>query len=163
LSPMIQEEGVSPLFAAWAVSAFAVGQLLGRVASGWWLDRGNPRLVAFFFTFFPASGFVILFLLYGSPWLALVAAAIIGVQQGSETDMIAYIVSRRFGMANYATIYGWIIAFGWIGNAAGVVGFGWLHDATGGYGVAQALGAAFFIAAALLIYQVRLEPPPSDA
>jgi MFS family permease len=156
MSPMIQEEGATAGLAALAVSAYAGGQLIGRLISGFLLDRIDPRIVAFAFTFLPATGFFMLVWLDHAPAFALVAAAFVGIQQGAEIDIFAYFVARSFGMEKYGRAYGGIIGVGWIGNAIGVLGFGRLHDVTGSYTLAQAISGISLILASILITSVRL-------
>ena len=50
---------------------------------------------------------------------AAIAIAILGLSAGVEYDLMAYLVSRYFGMANSASIYGFLYAFFALG--AGVV------------------------------------------
>lgn len=162
LSPLVQEEGIGAATAALGVTGYAVGQVIGRIVAGWFLDRSNPRRVAFFFTFLPAIGFVLLALLDLPVWAALFAVACIGIQQGAEIDLFAFFTARRFGIGRYGTVYGWIIAASWIGNAGGILTFGWLHDATGGYAVAEGVAAAMMVAGAILIAGVRTRPLGAD-
>jgi predicted MFS family arabinose efflux permease len=163
ISPLVQEEGVSVRTAAVGVSAYAVGQVLGRVIAGWFLDRAKPQLVGFIFTLIPALGFVLLAATVPPWWLIIVAVGLVGVQQGAEIDLFAYFTARRFGMAQYGTIYGWIIAGAWIGNATGIVTFGWLHDAQGNYVLAEAIAAALLAVGAVLIAMVRVTAPSHNS
>lgn len=156
LSPLVQEEGIGPAIAALGVSGYAVGQVIGRLIAGWYLDRSNPRAVAFFFTFVPAVGFVLLAAMQLPSWAAILCVALVGVQQGAEIDLFAWFTARRFGIARYGTVYGWIVAASWVGNAAGVVAFGWLHDAANSYVIAEWISAALLMAGAVLIAMVRL-------
>lgn len=156
MSPMIQEEGLSARTAAFALSTFAVGQVSGRLIGGWCLDRFDPRRIAILLNIVPASGFL---LLWGFDHLgatALAASYLIGFQQGSEHDIFAYFTARRFGIANYGTVYGALIGLGWIGNAAGLIGVGRLHDGFGNYMFAQLLGASALAFGALLFVSIRL-------
>jgi MFS family permease len=155
-SLLVQDEGFSATAAAWGISAYAVGQLAGRIVAGWFLDRVDPRRVAFVFTFVPAVGLVLLAAFDLPYWLTIVAIALVGVQQGAEIDLFAFFVSRRFGLARYGTIYGWIIAAGWIGNAIGIVSFGQMFDATGSYALVEAIGAGLMVMGAVLIAMVRV-------
>ena len=88
--------------------------------------------------------------------LALLAAFLIGFQQGAELDIFAYFTARRFGIGQYGTVYGLLLGLSWIGNAAGLIGVGWMHDLNGDYALAQLLGAASLSFGALLISAVRL-------
>jgi MFS family permease len=161
ISPLVQEEGIGPTMAALGVTGYAVGQVVGRIVAGWFLDRADPRRVAFLFTFVPALGFVMLAAADLPAWVAVVAVGLVGVQQGAEIDLFAYFTARRFGVARYGTIYGWIIAAAWVGNAAGIVGFGQLYDAFGNYQIAEAIAAGLLMLGAVLIAVVRINPPPN--
>jgi predicted MFS family arabinose efflux permease len=156
LAPMIVDEGIDPAKAALALSFFAGGQFVGRLAGGWLLDVLEPRLVAFFLTLMPAIGFIILLGTHEIMFAAFMAAVIIGVQQGAELDIFAYFTSHRFGLARYGTIYGALAGFGWIGNVGGMVGMGQLYDHYGNYMPAQIMGIIALILSALLILAVRL-------
>ena len=85
----------------------------------------------------------------------------VGVQQGAEIDLFAYFTAKRFGVARYGRVYGWLIAFGWIGNAVGILTFGWLFVAFGSYAVPEAIGAALLLMGAALIARVDIDPPAS--
>jgi nitrate/nitrite transporter NarK len=89
-------------------------------------------------------------LLLPEPSFALAAFAVllIGLQQGSEVDLLAFFVSRRFGVLHYGAIYGRIATFGALGTAVGLVLFGEVFDATGAYTWALMIGAAAFAAGA---------------
>ncbi len=163
-SLLVQDEGFSPTLAAWGVSAYAVGQLFGRIIAGWFLDRVDPRRVAFVFTFIPAIGLVLLAALKLPFIFTILAVAMVGVQQGAEIDLFAYFVSRRYGLVRYGRIYGWIIAAGWIGNAIGILSFGHMYDATGNYALIEAIGAVLMMVGAVLIAGVRVNrAEPSNA
>jgi len=158
MSPMIQDEGLSAQMAAFALSMFAIGQVSGRLIGGWFLDRFDPRRIAILLNLLPASGFLLLWGFDNLGATALAAAFLIGFQQGSEHDIFAYFTARRFGIANYGTVYGALIGLGWIGNATGLIGVGRLHDVFGNYMFAQLLGASALAFGALLFVSIRLPP-----
>lgn len=156
LSPMIQQEGLSSAIGAIALSAFALGQFVGRLGGGWMLDAFDPRLVAVVLTIVPGTGFLLLLLSDQMVVAALLAAGMIGLQQGAELDIFAYFTARRFPVAQYGTIYGAINGVSWIGNAIAIIGVGRIHDATGNYDLAQAIGMAALLMGAALIWHIRL-------
>jgi MFS family permease len=158
MSPMIQEEGISAPHAAFAVSAYAVGQIFGRILTGVALDNFPPRRVAFFFIFVPASGFLLLWGANDNFTVALIAATLIGIQHGAEIDIFAFFVARRFGMHRYGSVYGAVLSMGWIGNALGIVGFGRLHDIAGSYDLPELIAAFSLAIGAILIAGVSLPP-----
>jgi MFS family permease len=158
LSPMIQEEGFGPEIGALAVSAFALGQFIGRLGGGWMLDLFRPQTVAVLLTIAPGSGFLLLALTDQMQWAAILAAGMIGLQQGAELDLFAYLVARRFPIAHYGTVYGALNGISWIGNGIGIAGVGLLHDRMGSYDLGQAIGMAALVLGALLVALVRLPP-----
>ena len=162
LAPMIVDEGIEASTAALALSFFAGGQFVGRLGGGWLLDMFEPRRVAFFLTLMPGIGFVVLLATHGIVPAALMAAAIIGIQQGAELDIFAYFVGRRFAVARYGTIYGALAGLGWIGNVGGMLGMGRIYDAYGSYAPAQVLAIVALLVSALLVLAVRL-PDAAEA
>ena len=156
LAPMIVDEGIDATTAALALSFFAAGQFVGRLGGGWLLDLFEPRRVAFFLTLMPAIGFIVLLSTHGIVPAALLAAAIIGLQQGAELDIFAYFVGRRFDAARYGTIYGALAGLGWIGNVGGMVGMGRIYDHFGSYAPAQVMGIMALVVSAALVLLVRL-------
>jgi MFS family permease len=144
LAPLLKERGLTAQMAALGVTCYAIGLVIGRLGCGLMLDLLSPRLAALIFTGVPVLG--TLFLLVPAPGLALalMAATMIGLQQGSEFDVIAYVVAHRFGVEAYAAIYGLIYVSGVIGTAIGAFGAGKIFDLTGGYTIALIASAVAF-------------------
>lgn len=163
LSPIVQEEGFDAGVGAAAVSAFAIGQFIGRLGGGWLLDHFRAQTVALVFTIIPGSGFLLFLLTDQLLWAAILAATMIGLQQGVELDLFAYFVARRFPIAQYGTIYGTLGGFSWIGNGIGIVGIGLLHDRLGNYELAQGIGMVALTLGAFLIWPVKLPPLTAEA
>lgn len=107
---VVMAGGVSDSLATWMVSFYALGVIGGRAIFGLALDRIGAHLVALFALSLPVIGFVLL----ASPGIApaLVAAGvmIIGIAQGAEGDVGAYMVSRHFPVENYSMIFGFVKA-----------------------------------------------------
>ena len=158
--PMLVEEGLTTKTAAIGISAFASGQFVGRLGCGWLLDRTNPARVGFFFTLVPMIGCLMLWQTNGCVTVSMFAVAAVGVQQGAEIDLLGYFVARRFGLARYGSIYGWIQTAGWAGTICGILLFGLIHDLTGSYALFQLGGAFAYLAGAIAILLVRLPPRP---
>ncbi|HYZ22869.1 MAG TPA: hypothetical protein VE690_11995, partial [Rhodopila sp.] len=73
------------------------------------MDRLPVRLVAPAFIVLPVPACLILLL--GGPVIA--AVILFGLSAGGEVDLLAYLVSRYFGLRHYARVYGWMLsAFG---------------------------------------------------
>ena len=98
LAPLVGDKGLSDSAAALVMSVYAFGLFLGRLLTGFALDRFPPNLVGAVMTLIPAIGIVLLMIPSPSFGLAALAVGMIGMQQGSEVDLIAYFVSRNFGL-----------------------------------------------------------------
>jgi predicted MFS family arabinose efflux permease len=144
LAPIISDRGLNDGDVALVMSLYAAGLLVGRVLSGFALDRFPAPLVGAVTTLVPALGILMLMAPAQSFALAALAVAMIGMQQGAEVDLFAYFISRSFGLKHYGTIYGVIAMAGALSTAVALVLFGQMHDATGSYDLALVIGAVLF-------------------
>ena len=86
--------------------------LIGRPVGGWLIDRFWAPAVAFVLLSAPAKSFLIIGHMTLSLPLAAFCVFLVGFASGVEYDVVAYLVSRYFGMRAYSTIYGCLyIAF----------------------------------------------------
>lgn len=126
--------GVSDNLATWMVSFYAMGVIGGRAIFGLALDRIGAHIVALFALSLPAIGFVILADPGGAPSVLAGGVLIIGVAQGAEGDVGAYMVSRHFDQANYSLIFGFVKAALDTGGAIGSLVLSATLVATNSYG-----------------------------
>jgi predicted MFS family arabinose efflux permease len=156
LSPMLQENGLSASAAAWGISTFAIGQLIGKLGGGWLLDHRNPRIVASVANALPALGFVLLLTAGSMAVPLLFATFLLGLLQGADVSVFAFLVARRFPIAQFGTVLGALHGIGWIGTATGLVGFGLSVDRLGSYHPAQGAAIGALMVAAILLLGLRL-------
>jgi MFS family permease len=132
LVPLLTDRGVSAQSAALVMSIGAVGGNLGRVGGGYLLDRCFAPYVAACFFCGSALG---LFLLWNGAagGLAFVAAFLGSLGVGAEFDIIAYMVSRYFGLRAFGEIYGYVFAAFTLGGVIGPPLMGIGFDSTGSY------------------------------
>jgi predicted MFS family arabinose efflux permease len=154
LAPLITDTGLAPRAVAMVMSLYAVGLLSGRLGCGYCLDRFSPPMVAAIFTLIPTLGCLLLLLPEPSFAVAALAVILIGVQQGSEVDLLAFFISRGFGTRRYGSIYGAIATFGALSTLTGLLLFGQMHDATGSYDIALVIGAAAFVLGAASFFAI---------
>jgi cyanate permease len=163
--PMLTDRGVSAQSAALAVSMSAVGALLGGVGAGYLLDRFFAPYVAVGFLGGAALGIGLLWSGVGSA-LAFVAAGLLGLLVGAELDLMAYMVSRYFGLRAFGEIYSYAFAAFVLGGGIGPLLMGVGFDATGSYSlVLGGLVVSVLTAAGLLsrlgpyrVWEVDVEP-----
>jgi MFS family permease len=108
---MLNDRGVSPQFARFALSLAPIGSIAAQIASGLLVDRFSTTKVAAPLFLIGALG--VLLLQYGaSVWLPL-GGAMMGVASGAEVTLAGYFISRYFGLRAFAAIYSYIhIAMG---------------------------------------------------
>lgn len=154
LSPLITDKGFSESSAALVMSIYAAGLLAGRLITGFSLDRLPAPAVGAVMTLIPAIGISLLMIPSPSFALAAVAVGMMGLQQGSEVDLIAYFVSRGFGLKHYSAIYGVIAMAGALSTMTALVLFGKVHDLTGSYHIALIIGAIAFCVGAGAFFSI---------
>jgi MFS family permease len=112
LEPLLGSKGIAADTAVQLASIIGFAVLIGRPVGGWLIDRFWAPGVAFFILAAPALAFV--FLSQGGISTPLAGACVflIGFASGVEYDVIAYLVSRYFGMRAYSAVYGCVyVAF----------------------------------------------------
>jgi len=128
---LLTDRGIPRSIALNALSAAGLALIAGRILSGWCLDRfWGPYVAVTFFTI-PMVGIACL-ASGASGTVPLLGAVLCGIGVGAEVDMIAFFVSRYFGVREYAKIYG--VMFALFAGANGVgpslsgYSFDWYHS-----------------------------------
>jgi len=134
IAAIFTDRGVSAAGAATATSLVGAAVVIGRLASGYLLDRIFAPHVAILFYSATMVGIAILCTgAHGN--LALVAAFLAGLGMGVEVESMGYMISRYFGLAAFGAAYG--VAFGafMISGSAGVFLMGAGYDRFHSYAV----------------------------
>ena len=115
------DKGVSDTYATWLVSLYPLGSIAGRFLCGIGLDRMKSHIVAMVTLGLPALSFTIFMM--GAPpiWLLVPAVLLIGLAQGAEGDVGAYIISRRFDASNFSLLYAFMNMTVAAGTATGAL------------------------------------------
>ncbi|MGC3980050.1 MAG: MFS transporter [Steroidobacteraceae bacterium] len=129
---MLTERGFDSGTAVTALSSVYIGGMMGYLSSGYLLDKvQTPKIVLPYFTA-ALCGVAILHSTTSASML-VPGAILLGLGQGSEMQLAAYLTSRFFGLKAYGAIYGSFYAAGNIGIATGIMTMGIAHDMAGGY------------------------------
>jgi MFS family permease len=155
LVPMLTDQGVSSNRVALATSFLGSALLIGRVCSGYLLDRTFAPRVAM--CFFGAEACGIAFLQTGAESRLLFPAVfLIGLGMGAEVDIIAYLVGRYFGLRAFGEVYGYAFASYVLAGALGPWLMGVGFDRFGSYG---SILVGFLLATLLaVVLMTRLGP-----
>ena len=106
LEPLLATKGIDRDTAVDLAAIIGLAVLVGRPTGGWLIDRFWAPGVAFVILAAPALAFLVMSQAgLGTPALAA-CVFLIGFASGVEYDVVAYLVSRYFGMRSYSAIYG---------------------------------------------------------
>lgn len=130
--PLLLDRGVDRGLAAGALSLVAVGAIIGQISAGFLLDRINTPKVSVLFFLTGLTGVVIIHFAAASK-LVLLGAVCLGVGQGAELSVIAYLVTRIFGLRSFGALYGLIYAGANAASGTGPLLMGIAYDRTGSY------------------------------
>jgi MFS family permease len=151
LQPMLIDSGLDAVTAASVALFVGPAMIAGRIIMGMLFDVMNARVVSGIAFLLPACGCAMLGTLDGNYAMAALAGIVIGFGLGAEMDVLAYVVSRYFGMRSYGKIFALLSGLYGMGIGAGSAVSGALFDATGSYRIALLLWIAASIAAAMAV------------
>jgi cyanate permease len=158
LMPMLTESGLSAGDAARALALLAVSVTIGRLLSGFMLDRIWAPLVAVLLVVPAAIGVLTLTLPGLSLTSAMIAVGIIGLVAGAEFDLIAYITGRYFGQRHFSELYGIQYAVFGLGSGTAPALYGTIRDMTGSYLPALLLSVGLLLGAVALLLTLGRYP-----
>lgn len=158
LVPLLKSRGVPAHEAASVQSALWIAVVVGRISSGWFIDRAFAPRVAQTYLLAPILGIGALILGVSGFWV-FIAVMFVGLAVGGESDVIAYLVRRYFGLRYYSRIYGTFFAAYGTAAAFGPQATAWSleHLAIGYTLILKVLMALVFGAIALLFFLPRYE------
>jgi cyanate permease len=132
VTAMLTDRGMTARTAAFGASVMGAAVLIGRIGTGYLLDHFFAARLAVLLFGGAAVGIGLL-LMSAAPAGAFVAAFLVGLGLGAEVDMIAYLVSRYFGLRSFAEIYSVVFGAFALAGAFGPLIMGAGFDRTGSY------------------------------
>ena len=141
MAAMLHDHGVTLGAAALALSVRGGAGILGRLGTGYLIDRFPAQRMQTFILLLSAAGTLVLAFAGTSP-VALLGAAMLGAGLGSEADIAPYLLARYFGRKNFSVLYGLTWTAYAIGGATGPLVIGHLYDRHGTYEPRYIVGLA---------------------
>lgn len=166
--PILKAAGFGTMDAAKAAGLIGIGSILGRLGTGFLLDRISGSLIGAFAFSLPVIVVFALMSVEASPWLAAPAAFLLGLTLGTEVDVIGYLTSRHFGMRNFGGVFGTIIGLQSVSVGTGPLIGSLIYDSTQSYwwmfiAVLPIFALATILVATLGAYPVLEAPDPALA
>lgn len=160
--PILTDSGAQPLAAASVASLIGIFSIIGRLGTGFLLDRFPAHLVGAFAFIIPIIGCALLLLDGSNPVYQAVAAAIFGLTLGSEVDVIAYLAAKYFGLKNFGALYGAMVMALSLGTAFGPLGAGAVFDRFGSYDPFLILMAVLMGLSAIALFSLSSTPTADE-
>ena len=162
-SSILISVGYSPRNAIFIQAAVGFGSIVGRILTGWALDRTSVRLVGAIMFF--AAGAVCA--AFASPWTALLAlpcALTVGLVIGAEFDLLGVLIRRYYGPRAFGRTFGIAFSAFQLGAAIGAAALAYSRTELGSYHPALlTLAGLTLIAGAWFLslgpYRFAAEPP----
>jgi len=160
LAAMLTEHGVTVTAAALALSVRGGAGILGRLCTGFLIDRFPAQRIQTAILLISAAG-TFLLAFSGTSAMALVGAALLGIGLGSEADVAPYLLARYFGRKHFSVLYGLTWTAYAIGGATGPMVVGRFYDRAGSYQprIIVGLACTTLLAAAISLFLRRDRTP----
>jgi MFS family permease len=142
MAAMLTEHGITAQSAALALSVRGGAGILGRLCTGFLIDKFSAQRIQTFILLLSAIGTLIL-AFSGTSATALVGAALLGAGLGSEADIVPYLLANYFGRKHFSVLYGLTWTAYAVGGATGPMVVGHLYDRFGSYQPRFIVGLAF--------------------
>ena len=165
LETMLGAKGFTADDAVTLASLIGIAVIIGRVVGGFLLDHLWAPAVAATILSLPAIATYLLAQPDISFLIAAIAIMILGAAAGVEYDLMAYLVSRYFGLLHYAVIYGALYGFFALGAGIGPAVFGAYFESDGNYDAILKISSVLFVLGALpllLLGKYRDYQEPED-
>lgn len=145
--PLLQGEGMTAGEAAMVASYIGISIILGRLMTGFLLDRVSTGIIGC--TIFALAAGGILLLQQAGVNAAPIAAILIGFTVGAEVDIVAYLVSKTFRAQDFTRNFSWVYSLFMVGSGLSPLLAGYIFDQTGGYDLFFTLSSGLLIVISL--------------
>lgn len=156
--PILTESGVDRTSAAYFASLAGIAGIVGKLATGWLLDRYSVNWVGGITLGVTAIAFGILMLPSLSTTMIVAAMIINGYAAGTKLQIAGLLTSRYGGVRNFGTIFGMMATLIAAGSGLGPLVAGAIHDFYGDYRPFLLFGAIASVFCGVLI--VGMAPQP---
>ncbi len=152
LVPILTGTGISRSSAAAMAATAGVAGIVGKLLTGWLLDRFQGSFIPFGSFALQALGYWLLLDKLGSPAALTSGVMVLGYTAGAGLQVTTYLCSRYAGMRSFGRVYATIGSMLMLGTSLGPWIAGSVFDHTGSYNILLwaaipivLIGAAMFI------------------
>jgi MFS family permease len=157
--PILRDSGATATAAAGIVSLVGIFSIIGRLGTGFLLDRLPAHRVGATAFLFPIVGSVLLLVAGTNPTSQACAAAAFGLTLGSEVDVVGYLAAKHFGLKNFGSLYGALVMALAVGTAFGPLAAGAVFDHNNSYAPFLMLTVVLAAVSAITLISLGQAPP----
>ena len=164
--PIMVEAGYSREYGAYTVSLIGISGIIGKLVTGWLMDRFNAGTVGGLTIAASGLAFMLLLERFSSAPVIVFAMVVIGYAGGTKLHICAYLTSCYAGLRNYGKIFGVMSSLIAFGGGVGPVVAGAAYDAFGSYEPFIYVAVVGTLLSASLLFglsQRGTAPRPADA
>ncbi len=150
--PYLSSVDIARSISSLVAMAISLISVIGRLGSGWLVDRFNKKRVAM--VFFTMSGLGLLFFSYISNevmWLIVPFIILWGIGWGGNATVRAALLREYFGRSKFGTILGFMMGMIALGSIAGPLFAGWVYDSRNSYRAAWLVYAGLVFMGMIII------------
>jgi MFS family permease len=162
-NPLLTDKGFDPKTAGLVAGSIALSILAGRIIAGFLLDRFWAPAVAFPMLAAPAIACWLLTHDVVTTPIAVLCAVLIGFAAGAESDLIAYMAARYFGLKHYGKVYAALYMPFALGSAISPFWYGHVFSTEKSYDSALNVATVLFVAGALCLLGAGRYPRTVEA
>ncbi|WP_167854983.1 MFS transporter [Mangrovimicrobium sediminis] len=162
LVPIMSDNGLGRDTAAAIAGAVGVTSIIGRLATGYLLDRLDGNLIGGLVVLAPIVTCLCFIYAPQSVPVALFAVVVLGLALGAELDVVAYLATRHFGLRSFGVVFGCIVSLWSVATGLGPLIASYVYDVSGSYQPALWLFMPLFVVASGLLFTMGRYPefPP---
>lgn len=161
--PIIVDAGMTRADAAWIGSLVGVAGIVGKITTGWLLDRFHARWVGGITLSATAFAWPLLIKDYASDGLVIFAMLVSGYTAGTKIQVCNYVTARYAGLRNFGAIFGFMASMIALAGAIGPIIGGLAYDRAGSYAPLLWGGCLISLASGALILSLGRYPDWNQA
>lgn len=146
--PLLTDSGLDLVKAGAIASSLGFSVIFGRIATGYLLDKWDAGWITWILLSLAAFGALCLWT--ANPALLVPGAMLIGFGVGTEGDLLAFLLGRRFPSGSFGSVYGTIFGVHALGGGLGGLLAGASFDGTGSYSIWLLYSSAALATAGLI-------------
>lgn len=158
LVPIMSSNGLSRETAATLAGLVGITSIIGRLFTGYLLDRFPGNLVGGIVVLGPIFSCLCFILAPDSIPIIALGVIVLGLSLGAEVDVVSYLMTKYFGMRSFGAIFGTFVSIWNIAIGLGPLIASYIYDISGSYQTALWLYIPLLLIASVSLFSLGSYP-----